>query len=289
VSRIGLVVHHAKPEAVARADSIIGWLEARGHETVRLRSNGDDGAIDPSDEAGTADLLISLGGDGTMLRTVDVAAPHGIPVLGVNIGDLGYLTAVEPEGLELALEAFFAGDHTIERRLLLDSTVVWAGPDAPEPARGPLALNEAVVEKVLSGRTARIAVSLSGRHFTTYAADGVIVATPTGSTAYALSARGPIVAPTHRALLLTPVAPHMLFDRTLVLEPDEVVRLEVVGPRPAALATDGRQIVELTEGDAVECRAAERSAELVQVVDRDFHRILIQKFGLPDVTERRRG
>jgi NAD+ kinase len=231
--------------------------------------------------------LISLGGDGTMLRTVDVGAPHGIPVLGVNVGDLGYLTAVEPEGLELALEAFFGGDHIIERRLLLDSTVLRAGPSPPPPSRGPLALNEAVVEKVLTGRTVQIAVSLSGRHFTTYAADGVIVATPTGSTAYALSARGPIVAPTHRALLLTPVAPHMLFDRTLVLEPDEVVRLEVVGRRPAALATDGRQVAELAEGDAVRCRAAERSAELVQVVDRDFHRILTQKFGLPDVAERR--
>jgi NAD+ kinase len=108
----------------------------------------------------------------------------------------------------------------------------------------------------------------------------VIVATPTGSTAYAFSARGPIVAPTHRALLLTPVAPHMLFDRTLVLEPEEVIRIEVAGARPAALAMDGKQVVELAEGDAVECRAAERSAELVQVADRDFHRILIQKFGL---------
>jgi NAD+ kinase len=280
MSRIGLVVHEAKPEAVDRASSITRWLADRDHETVRLHPNGDDGAILESDPAADLDLLISLGGDGTMLRTVDVGAPHGVPVLGVNVGDLGYLTAVEPEGLELALEAFFAGDHTIEHRLLLDSTVLRAGQAAPLPRRRPLALNEAVVEKIMSGRTARLAVSLSGRYFTTYAADGVIVATPTGSTAYAFSARGPIVAPTHRALLLTPVAPHMLFDRTLVLEPDEVVRVEVAGPRPAALAMDGKQVVELAEGDAVETRAADRSAELVQVADRDFHRILIQKFGL---------
>jgi NAD+ kinase len=280
MSRIGLVVHDAKPAAVARAASITRWLADRDHETIRLRSNGDDGVIAESDPTAHLDLLISLGGDGTMLRAVDVGAPHGVPVLGVNVGDLGYLTAVEPEGLEMALDAFFAGDHIIERRLLLESTVLRAGRPDPSPERGPLALNEAVVEKIMSGRTARLAVSLSGRYFTTYAADGVIVATPTGSTAYAFSARGPIVAPTHRALLLTPVAPHMLFDRTLVLEPDEVVRVEVAGPRPAALAMDGNQVVELAEGDAVETRAADRSAELVQVTDRDFHRILIQKFGL---------
>lgn len=280
MSRIGLVVHDTKPEAVDRAASIATWLADRDHETVRLRPNGDDGAITESDSPADLDLLISLGGDGTMLRTVDMGAPHGVPILGVNVGDLGYLTAVEPEGLEMALEAFFAGDHTIEHRLLLESTVLRTGPEPPSPNRGPLALNEAVVEKIATGRTVRLAVSLSGRYFTTYAADGVIVATPTGSTAYAFSARGPIVAPTHRALLLTPVAPHMLFDRTLVLEPEEVIRIEVAGARPAALAMDGKQVVELAEGDAVECRAAERSAELVQVADRDFHRILIQKFGL---------
>lgn len=282
MSRIGLVVHDAKPEAVDRAASIARWLADRDHETIRLRPNGDDGAIDEVDSPADLDLLISLGGDGTMLRTVDVGAPHGVPILGVNVGDLGYLTAVEPEGLEVALEAFFAGDHTIEHRLLLDSTVLRAGPEPLPSSSGPLALNEAVVEKIASGRTVRLAVSLSGRYFTTYAADGVIVATPTGSTAYAFSARGPIVAPTHRALLLTPVSPHMLFDRTLVLEPEEVIRIEVAGPRPAALAMDGKQVVELGEGDAVECRAADQSAELVQVIDRDFHRILIQKFGLSE-------
>lgn len=276
---VGLVVHEAKPEAVARGVSIASWLDERGHRVVYLRTDGVDGAVAVAADAAGLDLLISLGGDGTMLRTVDVAAPHGVPVLGVNVGDLGYLTAIEPEALELALESFFGGDHTIEHRLLLESTVIRA--DAADPVSpGGLALNEAVVEKIVSGRTVRLAVSLSGRHFTTYAADGVIVATPTGSTAYAFSARGPIVAPTHRALLLTPVSPHMLFDRTLVLEPDEVVRIEVAGGRSAALAVDGKQLVELAEGDAVECRASERSAELVQVADRDFHRILTQKFGL---------
>lgn len=278
MSRVGLVVHDAKADAVTLAVSITTWLQDLGHEVVRLRSNGRDGAVDRNDSAAGLDLLVSLGGDGTMLRTVDAGAPHGVPVLGVNVGDLGYLTSVEPEGLELALTAFFAGDHVLEQRLLLESTALRAdGSAAIDPC---LALNEAVVEKVVSGRTVRLSVSLSGRHFTTYAADGVIVATPTGSTGYAFSARGPIVAPTHRALLLTPVSPHMLFDRTLVLEPDEVVRIEVAGERPAALAVDGKQVVELAEGDAVECRAAARNAEIVQVADRDFHRILTQKFGL---------
>jgi NAD+ kinase len=125
-------------------------------------------------------------------------------------------------------------------------------------------------------------VEVDGEFFTTYAADGLIVATPTGSTAYAFSVRGPIVAPTHRALMLTPVSPHMLFDRTLVLDPGAELRLTVQGHRAATLSVDGRNLGELGEGDAVVCTAAARSARLVTFGPRDFLRILKAKFGLND-------
>ncbi len=145
-----------------------------------------------------------------------------------------------------------------------------------------LAFNEAVLEKTPMGHTVRLAVSVDGEFFTTYAADGLIVATPTGSTAYAFSARGPIVAPTHRALLLTPVSAHMLFDRTLVLEPSAVLRLTVDGHRTATLSVDGRNLGELREGESISCTGATRSARLVTFGPRDFLQILKAKFGLND-------
>src|SRR5262245_23206172 len=206
---------------------MIGELTRTGH-VVRL-SPGDAGLVGVPELADPAfgadlDVAVSLGGDGTMLRTVELVAPFGVPVIGVNVGHLGYLTEVEPASLYDALAGFFAGDHAIEERMLLSVTI--------DGARQVLALNEAVVEKTLSGHMVRVDVAIDGAPFTPYAADGLIVATPTGSTAYALSARGPIIAPTHRAMLLTPVSPHMLFDRSLILDAGTDLRLTVVA-RPA--------------------------------------------------------
>jgi NAD+ kinase len=145
-----------------------------------------------------------------------------------------------------------------------------------------LALNEAVLERTPAANTVRLAVTLDGEFFTTYAADGLIVATPTGSTAYAFSVRGPIVAATHRSLQLTPVSPHMLFDRTLILDPTTIVRIEVSGDRPAALSVDGRTVGALHDGDAVVCTASAHTARLVTFGPRDFHAVLKAKFGLND-------
>jgi len=157
--------------------------------------------------------------------------------------------------------------------------------DAPSGAASEtnvLALNEAVLEKTGAGHTIRLDVALDGAFFTPYAADGLIVATATGSTAYAFSARGPIVEPTHRALLLTPVSPHMLFDRTLILDDDSDVTLTVAGSREAALVIDGRHIGDLHPGDVVRCGASSYVARLVLSGPRDFHAILKAKFGLSD-------
>ena len=144
------------------------------------------------------------------------------------------------------------------------------------------ALNEAVLEKLHTGRLARLDVEVNGTFFTTYAADGVIVATPTGSTAYSFSARGPIVSPRMRCLLLTPVSPHMLFDRSLVLGADETVRFVVSDHRSVTLTADGLERGELAAGDTVTCTAGPRPARIVTFARRDFHQILKAKFGLAD-------
>jgi NAD+ kinase len=145
-----------------------------------------------------------------------------------------------------------------------------------------LALNEAVLEKTPMGHTVRLGVSVDDETFTPYAADGLIVATPTGSTAYAFSARGPIVEPTHRCLLMTPVSPHMLFDRSLVLPPNATVRIEVLDDRAATLSLDGTNLGTLRPGDAIRATGARESARFVTFGPRDFLHILKTKFGLSD-------
>ncbi len=281
---IALVTHQDRPEASSVALSTIDWLEELGHRVIlpdadafRLDRSGN--GVTEESLGDTADVAVSLGGDGTMLRTVALVAQRGVPIIGVNFGQLGYLTDVEPDGVRDALEKFLAGAFSIEERMLLEvaiSAVENAGPVVV------LALNEAVVEKTASGNTVRLDVELDGSFFTPYAADGLIVATPTGSTAYAFSARGPIVEPTHRALLLTPVSPHMLFDRTLILDDDSEIRLTVSDHRAAALVIDGRAMGDLQPGDTVTCRASGTSARLVMFGPRDFHSILKAKFGLAD-------
>jgi NAD+ kinase len=285
VAVVGLVVHHERPQAAELATAAHGWLEREGHSVRVLRVDVDVVGV-PGDEveemafAGGLDVAVSLGGDGTMLRTVDLVAGAGVPVIGVNLGQLGYLTEVEPADLLGALERYLAGAYTIEERMMLAVTTVCRG-GTPGPSSS-VALNEVVLEKTPMGHTVRLDVAINDKFFTTYAADGLIVSTPTGSTAYSFSARGPIVAPTHRGILLTPVSPHMLFDRSLVLDPATSVRLEVAGHRPATVSVDGRNLGMLTEGDAIVCTAAARSARLVTFGPRDFHRILKAKFGLND-------
>ena len=281
---VGLVPHRERPEALDLAEHAAKWLEAKGLQVVVPSADCADRmalralAADPEQFAVDLDLAISLGGDGTMLRTVDLVAEAGIPVLGVNVGQLGYLTEVEPVDLDVALQRIVAGDYRVEERMALDVRV-----DSPGVAGGRWsALNEAVIEKARHGHVVRLDVDINGGFFTSYAADGVIVATPTGSTAYSFSARGPIVSPRHRCLLLTPVSPHMLFDRSLVLDPDEELRFTVTDNRAAVLTLDGREVGELAAGDVVVCTAGPTPTRIVTLAPRDFHQILKAKFGLAD-------
>jgi len=278
------IVHHALRTAATDLAAVTARrLVARGHEVRVPEADAGDPELAayawPAEKlTGGLDLAVSLGGDGTMLRTVDLLAGAGVPVLGINVGRLGYLTAVEPDDLESALDRFFAGDFSLEARMTLVVHVNGAGGSSTCTA-----LNEAVLEKTVSGHTVRLALSLGGECFITCAADALIVSTPTGSTAYNLSARGPIVSPQHRSLVVTTVAPHMLFDRSLVLTAEEWVGLEVLDGPNAALVVDGRSLAVLEPGDVAECRAGPHDALFVTFDDgRDFHQILKAKFGLAD-------
>ena len=280
MTAVGLVVHRARAREVA--DRAVRILEQAGVEIRIPRSDAEATGLDryawhPEKFASGLDFAVSLGGDGTMLRTVDLVAGEGIPVLGVNVGQLGYLTEIEAPQMETGIQRMLTGDYRISERMILQVTVACDG-----TVQSRMALNEAVLEKVSSGHLVRLAVSINGKFFTTYAADGVIVATPTGSTAYNFSARGPIVSPQHRCLVLTPVSPHMLFDHSLVLGPDEELSFEITGDPAVGLILDGREVGRLMAGDTVTCTQASRPARLITFSPRDFHQVLKAKFGLAD-------
>jgi NAD+ kinase len=284
--RVLIVAHHGRDAARSLAESTATWLRERGHEAWMPPADArEDGleSLAADRSPSEADLVLSLGGDGTMLRAVNLLDGAAVPLLGVNLGRLGYLTEVEPDEVSEALTRFDAGAEAghwhLDERMMLDVSVRAPGGGEAGVWR---ALNEAVVEKRESGHTVSLLVRIDSEPFTSYAADGLIVSTPTGSTAYSLSARGPVVSPKHRALLVTPVAPHMLFDRSLVLDPNETVDIEVLDDREASVAVDGRPVCTLTSGASVRCVPSASTACFVRFGAHHYHQVLKAKFGLLD-------
>jgi NAD+ kinase len=271
VTRVAFVVHEGREEAVETAGELRQKLEGEG-VTAHVARTPDDVRGD------RPDLVVSVGGDGTFLRAAHVAAEARCPVLGVKVGRLGFLTEIEPgsDAIEL-VRAALEGRAQVEERL-----AAMAEPAEGSPFPPQWAMNEIMVEKRARHRLVRLAVHVDDAYVTTFSADGVIVATPTGSTAYSFSARGPIVSPTVPCLVLTPIAAHMVFDRSFVLDADQVVVLEVVGDEPAILSADGREGIELSIGSRIRIRAAPDPARLVVKHDRPgFLARVRDKFDLP--------
>jgi NAD+ kinase len=266
VSTVGFVIHAGRAAAVDAADALRAVLTNEGVTTVDL------GGV-----AADVDLVVSVGGDGTFLRAAYVAAQIGSPVLGVKVGRLGFLTEVEPPAAARLIRETLDGRARVEERLAV----------VAEPADGASfppqwAMNEIMVEKRARHRLIRLRVAVDGEYVTTFSADGVIVATPTGSTAYSFSARGPIVSPEVPCLLITPIAAHMVFDRSFVLGASRVVTLEVVGDEPGLVSADGRETQEIPVGTEVRIRASNRPARLVRRDDAaGFLTRVRDKFDLP--------
>lgn len=275
-----LVGHADRPDAAVLARRAEQWLLENGCEVVAAADDRSTLGLSATRAWSSEDrlsLVLSIGGDGTVLRAVKAVGESETPILGVNVGLLGYLTAVEPPAMLDALADFFAGRLASESRFVLDVAVHTADGVAHHRA-----LNEASLEKLTAGHTVRLQMRIDGAPFTSYQADGMIVATPTGSTAYSLSARGPILSPLMKAIVVTPLSPHMLFDRSLVLASSEVVEMEVTGGRPVGLAIDGEYLGVLQPGDRIECSQATRPAVFVKVHGERFHDVLKSKFGLAD-------
>jgi NAD+ kinase len=276
VKRAGFVVHPARRSAASAADRLAAWLAERDIAARWF----DDGRSDEDEEVGGfvrgLDLVISVGGDGTFLRAARIAWHGNLPVLGIKVGRLGFLTEVEPENAEAVLQRVIDGTARIEERLAVLAEPIGA---SFEPQ---WALNEIMVEKRARHRIVRLAVFVDDVYVTTFSADAVIVATPTGSTAYSFSAGGPIVTPTVPCLIVTPVAAHMVFDRSLVLAADQRVTLEVVGEEAGLISADGRESLELPVGSRVRIGCSDHGARLVRREDAPaFHALVRDKFGLP--------
>lgn len=278
MSAFGFVVHPGRSEAADAAGRLRSWVAERG-----ITTRDFDGA-DTEDDARARtfadglDLVVSVGGDGTFLRAAHIASRTGVPVLGVKVGRMGFLTEVEPEEATSVLERVIEGSARIEERLAVVAESDGAAVFPPQ-----WALNEMIVEKTARHRLIRLAVYVGDVYVTTFSADGVIVATPTGSTAYSFSAGGPIVSPDVACIVVTPIAAHMVFDRSLVLSGDEHVRLEVVGEEPGLLSADGRGSLELPVGASVGIGRAANPARLVRRDDAPaFHALVRDKFDLPE-------
>jgi NAD+ kinase len=284
MTRFFLLGHHEREEVPGLVTSLQQWAKGGGHEV--WMSPADAAALQiegvGSDRpAGEANLVIALGGDGTVLRAVQMLDGRAVPILAVNVGTLGYLTEVSPDDLVKKVVKWMTGkegvDFFLDRRMMLRAELVAR---EGRPTVSWRAVNEVVLEKQTSGHTIWLDLAINGEKFARYSADGLIVATPTGSTAYSLSARGPLVSPRHRALLVTPVSPHMLFDRSLVLDSTESVHIQVVGSRAVDVAIDGRKVASLGEDDEVRVVQDDGDAVFVRFQIPHFHSIVRQKLGL---------
>ncbi len=271
--RVALIINPLRAGATELAARARCWWEKAGFKVVEDHVGGTVA----SSIGDSLEFVMSFGGDGTMLRAVQATAGRDVPVVGVNLGKLGYLAQIEPEHLEHSLERLISGDFELDRRMMLAVQVHRA---ATGEGERHLALNEATLERREPGHTIDVAVEIDDEPFIAYTADGVIVATPTGSTAYNLSARGPVVSPTLRLFILTPISPHRLFDRSVVLGPEQSLRLCLSDGHEGVLVVDGMGVAHLDAGDTVQVSAAPEQVPLVRLGRRGFHTVLREKFSL---------
>ncbi|MBV9820885.1 MAG: NAD(+)/NADH kinase [Actinobacteria bacterium] len=315
-SRIGLVIHSGRPAAVDAAQRVRQWAAGHGIEVVEVDVWHDQTGVrrNSAEEiaaSGHPDLIVTVGGDGTFLRGARVAAQDCVPVLGVNVGRVGFLTEVETDEVEAALDAFVAGRAHLDERLMLTLRAsrpldIPAGLQSmlcygrgpllpPPPPRAPsngsragvdldvTAVNDVVFEKLARDRQASLGVFVEDTLFASYSADALIVASPTGSTAYNFAAGGPILSPRVRALVFTPVAAHMVFNRSLVVGTEEAITVRVLERSgQVAVSVDGQLRGVLDPGDWVSVLPARRPARLVRLGPSDFFARLRSRFGLAD-------
>jgi NAD+ kinase len=281
-----LVLHTGRQTNLDTAAKVISWFRSAGvqvrvlaDEANDLGPTGYDSVVPfgPAAAEGT-ELVFVLGGDGTLLRAAELAHPAGVPVLGVNLGRVGFLAEADSDALEETVADIVAREYQVEERMTVDVTVTHAG----RVVASTWALNEASVEKSTRGGVLDVGIEVDGRAVTAFGGDGVLCATPTGSTAYAFSSGGPVLWPDVRALLIVPNNAHAMFSRPLVLSPTSVVTLEVdPDGHPAVLCCDGRRYFDVPAGARVQVVDGAVPVRLARLRANTFTERLVRKFELP--------
>lgn len=282
MSRVGLLPHAYRDEARDLVPKVIRWLQDHGQTPCLLEEDAvsmgfGDCATDRS-AFKELDLLVVLGGDGTVLHGIGLAGFAGVPILGINVGYLGFLTEVGRDEVFDALDATLAGRCSLDERSTVRAEVL--RPDGTVDDLGE-AMNEFSVERGVGGKVVQMTLTIGGQPFTTFGADGLIVATPTGSTAYAFSMRGPVVSPRLNCLVVVAVGAHALFDRPLVVADDQDVEVAVrFGGRGIVLG-DGKPRSEIREGDVLRASIGPSTVRLVRLAPDSFFTRLARRFGVP--------
>ena len=268
--QIAIAVHPLNQTAFDLAEQIGAYLEQQGKE-VRL-GKMDEEQLKAEISSGNQDLLMALGGDGTMLRAGHIAAPAGIPILGINLGRYGFLTEVQKDEWQEAIQKVFSGTFWIESRMMLETTHYR---DQKEIGRWQ-ALNDAVISRGETIRPVQLKISINDRHISTIVADAVIASTATGSTAYAMAAGGPILSPDLRNLILVPVAPHLSIEQSLVLSEDVKISITVYTSHQAVISIDGQPTIDLQTEDQIMIEASDQAVNFIRFQDPGyFYRNLI--------------
>jgi len=271
ISRIGVLYHPKIPETQRVAHEIADFVGQ--HSCVAwLASTWDEPRV--RDQVEHLDLALVLGGDGSTLRTARIVAPYDVPIVGLNMGRLGFLSELTPKDWRVKLPSILQGEFWIEKRMMLSAVVQRHGNTFSEYQ----ALNDVVVSRGALARLIRVHTHIDGGHLVTYAADGVIVATPTGSTAYAMAAGGPIMPPELYNILLLPIAPHLSLERAIVLSQGVKVDLRIDTDHEAILTVDGQFAFALSDGDRVIVRASPHEARFARVQERTyFYKTLMER------------
>jgi NAD+ kinase len=283
-----VLAHTGRPAALSVAEELLGRLSHAGvtplmlpEEAAQLSTacNAVIEYADPDDPLDHAELLVVLGGDGTILRAGEIVRGTEVPLLGVNLGHVGFLAESERDNLAFTVDRIASQTYEVEERMTLDVLIEKEG----EVLARNWAINEATVEKASRERMIEVVLEVDGRPVTEFGCDGVVLATPTGSTAYAFSSGGPVVWPEVEALLIVPLSAHALFARPLVVAPTSVPAVELLPDTPggAVVWCDGRRSVDLPPGGRIEVRRSATKVRLARLARPPFTDRLVAKFGLP--------
>src|SRR5262245_41837014 len=275
---IGILTKPKFPEVKNTLRDVVTWLRARNIDAILDRTSAllldEQGGYLDTALASIADVLLVLGGDGTMLNAARLAGERGIPILGVNMGGLGFLTEVRLENLYPSLERVFANDFVLDERLMLQTHFHRSG----ETVAQGVALNDVVISKGTVARMIELKIAIQGRFVTNLRGDGLIVSSPTGSTAYSLSAGGPIIDPAVQSLILTPISPHTLTHRPLIVPGEAELDVTLTSKDDGAMATlDGQVGVAITQGDTVVIQTSEHRSRLIRFPESHYYDVLREK------------